>query len=79
MIKPTVPQLLPLVQAYYEKPGNSSGGSLHIVLDDGNTEDHHVRWCLKFAESCGDDDGAKLASLLLQMSRTQRSKLYRRH
>lgn len=23
-----------------------SGGALHIVLDDGNFEDHHIEWCL---------------------------------
>ena len=23
-----------------------SGGALHIVLDDGNFEDHHIKWCL---------------------------------
>ena len=22
------------------------GGALHIVLDDGNTEDRHIAWCL---------------------------------
>lgn len=24
----------------------SGGGALHIVLDDGNTEDRHIAWCL---------------------------------
>lgn len=23
-----------------------SGGALHIVLGDGNFEDHHIKWCL---------------------------------
>jgi hypothetical protein len=23
------------------------GGALHIVLDDGNTEDHHIKWSIE--------------------------------
>lgn len=26
---------------------NGVGGALHIVLDDGNTEDHHIKWCIE--------------------------------
>lgn len=73
--KPTVPEVLPLVHAYYRKPGNEVGGNLHIVLDDGNVEDGHIQYCLEQAEADGDEDGVVLASLLLRMSRTQRSKL----
>jgi hypothetical protein len=39
---PTVPEVLPLVRAYYRKPENIVGGSLHLVLDDANVEDQHV-------------------------------------
>lgn len=28
---------------------NGVGGALHIVLDDGNTEDHHIKWCIEHA------------------------------
>lgn len=76
-MKPTVPEVLPLVRAYYAKDGNGAGGSLHIVLDDGNVEDSHVRFCLEFAREEGDEDGVRLAETLLQMSQTQRLKLYR--
>ena len=75
--KPTIPEVLPLVRAYYAKPGNGCGGSLHIVLDDGNVDAADVQWCLRYAQEQGDEDGVRLASLLLQMSRTQRTKLYR--
>lgn len=44
---PTVAEVLPLVNAYYAKPGNSVGGNLHIVLDDCNVEDGHVEFCLR--------------------------------
>lgn len=43
-----------LVRKVYES--NSVGGSLHIVLDDFNIEDSHVRWCIKHqAENFHDD------------------------
>ena len=73
--KPTIPEVLPLVQAYYAKPGNSCGGSLHIVLDDGNIEDGSVRFCRDWAAKHDDPDGIELAEILLRMSRTQRRKL----
>jgi hypothetical protein len=34
--KPTIPEILPLIKEYRGKDGNGTGGSLHIVLDDGN-------------------------------------------
>jgi len=73
---PTVPEVLPLVRAYYALPGNSTGGSLHIVLDDGNTDDSSVLFCIRRAHQLDDTDGITLAEILLKMSRTQRRKLY---
>ena len=75
--KPTVPEVLPLVKAHYRKEGNGVGGSLHIVLDDGNVSDDNVRFCIQWAKELGDEDGVALAELLMRMSRTQRTKLYR--
>jgi hypothetical protein len=75
-VKPTIPEVLPMVRAYYAKEGNGNGGSLHIVLGDGNTQNSHVAFCLEQAEANEDEEGASLARLLLQMSRTQRRKLY---
>ncbi len=77
--KLTVPDVLPLVREYYNKEGNGVGGSLHIVLDDGNTENRHVAFCINYARECGDEDGVKLGELLLKMSRTQRHKIYMTH
>jgi hypothetical protein len=73
--RPTVPQVLPFVRAYYNDHG--AGGSLHIVLDDGNLEDGSVQFCIDSAEERGDAAGAALGRLLLQMTRTQRAKVYR--
>lgn len=73
--KPTVPDVLPLVLAYYAKPENGAGGSLHVVLDDRNIGTPFVESALERAEEAGDADGAALAKLLLRMSKTQRLKL----
>jgi len=73
--KPTVPDVLPIAKAYLAKPGNAVGGSLHIVLDDGNVQDSHVDFCIDCARQRGDEDGVLLATLLRQMSRTQRLKI----
>ena len=73
--KPTVPDVLPIAKAYLAKPGNAVGGSLHIVLDDGNVQDSHVDHCIERARERGDEDGVLLATLLRQMSRTQRLKI----
>lgn len=55
------------------------GGNLHIVLDDGNVKDSNVQFCLNQAEENGDVKGVELAKILLQMSKTQRLKLYADH
>jgi len=73
--KPTIPQVLPAFVAYREIAGNGCWGSLHIVLEDNNVEDHSVRFCIEWAEEHDDMEGADLARLLLKMSRSQRSRL----
>jgi len=59
---------------YYEK--EPVGGSLHIVLDDGNLKDCHIIWCEGYACGAEDDEGKDIASLMLNMSMTQRKKVY---
>jgi len=73
-MKPTVPDVIPLIEAYYKKPGNEVGGNLHVVLDDYNIDTASVQFCLDQATAENDADGVKLAEMLLQMSRTQRLK-----
>lgn len=74
--KPTVPDVLPLARDYYARDGNGTGGSLHVVLEDGNLADAHILFCWDYAEERGDVEGAHLARVLLHMSKTQRRKLY---
>lgn len=72
--RPTVPEVFLLVKEYY-LAGNSVGGNLHIVFEDGNLNDKDVEFCLDEAQKAGDEKGVHLAKLLLQMSKTQRGKL----
>lgn len=74
-MKPTVLTVLPIMREFQSKKGNEVGGVYHIVLDDGNIENHHVEWCLEEAEKQNDTLAIKLGELLMKMSRTQRSKL----
>lgn len=67
---------MPLVRALYER--NCVGCHLHIVLDDGNVEDSHVKFCLDEAKEEGCQECVTLAEKLLLMSKTQRRKLYSR-
>ena len=75
-MKPTREEVSKLVKDYYAKPDNLVGGNLHVVLDDGNIQDYHIELCLKQAEEERDEDGIILAKALLEMSLTQRKKIY---
>lgn len=73
--KPTIPEVLPLVREFVRRPGNAVGGHLHLVLDEGNVLDDHVRYCMEQARDAGDELAVEVAEVLLRMSKTQRSKL----
>jgi hypothetical protein len=73
--KPSIPDVLPLVKAYFQKPGNEAGGLLHVVLDDGNVESPHILFAMEQCLLASDEDGHWLCIQLLRMSRTQRKKL----
>jgi hypothetical protein len=75
MNKPTVPEVLPLVQALYATEHGQMGGHLHIVLDDQNVDTDHVEYCLKAARFDQCKQCEELAELLMRMSPTQRKKL----
>lgn len=91
--RPTVPEVMPLVRTYQKVAGNEVGGSLHIVLGDGNVRDGDVEFCyrwamrdpevynsaiIRFQPDPPDYLGAALALVLMTMSRTQRSKVVKR-
>jgi hypothetical protein len=73
--KPTVPEVLPLVQAVYDR--HTAGCCLHILTDDGNVDDGDAAFCLEQAKQQGHADCLAAAELLVRMSKTQRLKVYR--
>ena len=75
--KPTVPEVLPLVRAIYER--HCAGCCLHIMTDDGNVEQDSAEFCLQWAIERGHEDCIAAARLLVQMSPTQRGKIARIH
>lgn len=83
--RPTCAEVAPLVSRLYSSPGCGAGCCLHIVLDDYNAEDVHVRYCYDYAVERSKDPHERrthdlcvlLASKLLRMSVTQRLKLAR--
>jgi hypothetical protein len=58
---------------YYDNP---SGGSLHIVLDDGNMGNHHLEFCLEEARKNDDPDAVEIALKILDLTATERTKLF---
>lgn len=75
MQKPTVPEVIDRFRAYHRL--NPAWGSLHVVLDDGNTRDTFLEGGPAYAESVNDHEGAELYHILQRMSRTQRDKIAR--
>ncbi|MNB58588.1 hypothetical protein D3C87_598700 [compost metagenome] len=69
----TVPEVIERFAAYHmDYP---VWGSLHIVLEDFNVDNHHVEWCIEYAIKEGDKEGEELGKILLQMSKSQRLKI----
>lgn len=73
--KPTVPEIMPLVNKLYER--HSAGCCLHIVLDDGNIKLSDVEFCMGYAKAKEHKECFELAALLSKCSITQRRHIYR--
>ncbi|WP_439357901.1 hypothetical protein [Bradyrhizobium sp. DASA03007] len=71
----SVAEVVDQFRAYRE--ANPAWGVLHLVMEDGNVRDKHVRFCIESALEQGDTEGHELACLLLGLSTTQRQKLRR--
>lgn len=71
-----VKELVKAARDYYAHPENGCGGSLHIVLDDGNVEEEHVLWCRDHAEEQGDVEGVALCDKLLDATEDERLRVY---
>lgn len=75
--KPTLPEVLPLIRAVYGREGGGGGCCLHILTEDGNVENSHVHFCLERAREQNHADCIAAAEMLLKMTKTQRTKVYR--
>ena len=47
-----------LIERLYTNPACLVGGPLHIVVDDGNVEDHMIRWCCEIEQITDWQDAA---------------------
>lgn len=74
--KPTMADVSEMVLDYLSHPDNGVGGNLHIVLDDGNTDDGSISFCYGYASAKGDEAGVRLACAMLQLSEAERDALY---
>jgi hypothetical protein len=72
--RPSVASVLPIVRRIYE--GHCAGCCLHILTDDGNCEQSSADFCLQWARERGHEDCIAAAEMLVQMTDTQRRKVY---
>jgi len=63
-----------LIALYYTR--HATGGSLHIVLDDGNLDDDAIARCLKSTQETRDYEGEAIAKCLLELSLDERKAMY---
>lgn len=73
--KPVLPEVRPLVRAFYALPGNGAGGALHAVLDDGNYERKFIHECIGRASGPGDVAARLLGWVLCLLSNSQRRRV----
>ena len=64
------------INEYYNE--HITGGCLHIVLDDGNYEDEHVKFCVDYAIKRHDLAAEEIARELLKMNVQHRTKFLNR-
>jgi hypothetical protein len=73
--RPTASEVAALVQELYRQPGHGTGGCLHVVLDDGNIEDSHIRFGINWGRKKNCALCACVGFLLLTMTKTQRARV----
>lgn len=73
--RPTVPEVLPRARSHMERT-DWIGGALHVSLSDGNLGDDSLEFCARKAHEQGDAEAEEIARLMLQMTGTQRRRIY---
>jgi hypothetical protein len=79
-------EVIAAIKEVYAQEGGSTGGGLHIVLDDWNIEDYHVDYCLNWIQTDGfyGDNHAwravdlRCAKLLRELTEGQRASVMRK-
>lgn len=71
------PLVFELIEYYTTQIDNPTGGSLHIVLDDGNLDDGDLFHCQEFAQKHKDDFGYFLATLLRYFTKEERTEMHK--
>ena len=75
-----VDALIPRLLDYYRaEVRNACGGSLHIVVDDGNLGDADIEFCRREASAADDVAGVELADALQLLSIDERDELFNRY
>lgn len=70
------PFIKELIKYYYDDLGNGTGGSLHVVLDDGNLEHATIFWCQNECKKNKDSFGVFLADVLLTFTEDELDNMY---
>lgn len=74
--EPTIEQLLDATKEFYQMPNNECGGSLHVVLDDGNLDRKTLLFAIDYALARADYEAVFLAKMLLKVDILKRKLLY---
>jgi hypothetical protein len=75
-LPPNANDLITMINELYSTEKGSTGGPLHIVLDDWNLEDDNIEWCmLRMIESA--EDREQFGEDILRLSIKIGLRLYR--
>lgn len=60
------------MQCYYHIDGNGAGGTMHIVFDDQNIDDHSIDWVKGYTLDSHDRLGTELADAMANLTWEER-------
>jgi hypothetical protein len=61
-----------IISAFYELPNNGTGGCLHVVTDDGNSDELNIKRAIETAELEQDSVARSVGEMLLALSPADR-------
>ena len=77
MSKPTIPEVFPVIEKYYkDRLYEGNRYSFHkLIITEVNITNGDINYFIEDCKKDGDEEGLKVGKLLLQLSKTQRSKI----